>query len=144
MLSEQLPLREVSLARLRWLGSHLRKVGIQECALDPAGLAGASQSDLVPSFTIVFDVLRYAKTIVSSRAAATTFRGLNKCNLLAYIHNNLDGGVQGRTQRRAKPVTHEDRDADAHKLEERSGAKEGDLDGYRCDMRKRQPRQYKS
>ena len=84
MLSEQLPLREVSLARLRWRDSHLRKVGIQEFALDPAGLAGASQSDLVPSFTIVFDVLRYAKTIVSSRAAAATFRGLNKCNLLAY------------------------------------------------------------
>ena len=58
MLSEQLPLREVSLARLRWLGSHLREVGIQECALDPARLAGASQLDLVPAFTIVFDVLR--------------------------------------------------------------------------------------
>ena len=56
MLSEQLPLREVSLARLRWRDSHLRKVGIQECALDPAELAGASQSDLVPAFTIVFDV----------------------------------------------------------------------------------------
>ena len=57
MLSEQVPLREVSPARLRWRDSQLRKVGIQECALDPAGLAGASQLDLVPAFTIVFNVL---------------------------------------------------------------------------------------
>ena len=75
MLSEQLPLREVSLARLRWRDSHLRKVGIQECALDPAELAGASQLALVPAFTIVFDVYKICENNCQQPRCCCDFSG---------------------------------------------------------------------